>query len=106
MGWPTQSANWRGLKKKQTLLAQMLARRERDGWVMRVPDPKDERSRKIASTSKVEDGLPAEITVLVENNRVALDGFEEGEITQFRTILERMIANLYRIANYESKPGT
>ncbi|WP_299845964.1 MarR family transcriptional regulator, partial [uncultured Jannaschia sp.] len=101
----TQRDLARVVKMGQPPMAQMLARMERDGLVARMPDPEDGRSRKIALTSKAEDGLPAAIAVLMEGNGDALAGFTEEETTQLLAMLERVIANLGRAANDEGKQG-
>lgn len=99
----TQRDLARVVKIGQPPMAQMLARMERDGLVARMPDPEDGRSRKIALTARAEDGLPAAIAVLMEGNGDALAGFTREETTQLVAMLERVIANLDRVANDDGK---
>jgi DNA-binding MarR family transcriptional regulator len=99
----TQRDLARALRIGQPPMAQMLARMERDGLVTRVPDPQDGRSRKIALTSRAEGGLPAAITVLTEGNRAALADFTEEESRLFVSMLDRVIANLDRMANDDGR---
>lgn len=99
----TQRDLARVVKIGQPPMAQMLARMERDGLIARMPDPEDGRSRKIALTARAEDGLPAAIAVLMEGNGDALAGFTREETTQLVAMLERVIANLDRVANVDGK---
>ena len=101
----TQRDLARVLKIGQPPMAQMLARMERDGLVTRRSDPKDGRSRKIALTSRAEEGLPAAIEVLMKGKGDALAGFTEAETTQLLSMLDRVIANLDKMANDDGKAG-
>ena len=101
----TQRDLARALRIGQPPMAQMLARMERDGLVTRMPDPEDGRSRKIALTSRAEAGLPAAIAVLLKGNRDALAGFTEEETTQLLSMLDRVIANLDKVANDDGRAG-
>ena len=101
----TQRDLARVVKVGQPPMAQMLARMERDGLITRMPDPEDRRSRKIALTSRAEAGLPAAIAVLMEGNGDALAGFTEDETAQLLSMLDRMIANLDRVASDDGRAG-
>lgn len=101
----TQCDLARVVKISQPPMAQMLARMERDGLVTRMLDPQDGRSRKIALTSRAKECLPAAIAVLMEGNRDVLSGFTEEETTQLLSMLDRVIANLDRVANDDGKTG-
>ncbi len=89
---------------EQPSMAQMLARMERDGLIRRTPDAADGRSHRIALTSLAQARLPAACATLFEGNREALSGFTVEEAAQLVALLERVIANLDRIANAEAPP--
>ena len=84
---------------QQPPMAQMLARMERDGLIRRTPDPDDGRSSRVVLTKLARRRLPKAISTLFEGNREAMDGFSEDEIAQLLTLLERLIANLDRLAD-------
>ena len=79
-------------------MAQMMARMERDGLIERTPDPADGRSSRVVLTDRAVDRLPEACAVLFQGNREALEGFSEEEATQFVALLNRLIANLDRLA--------
>ncbi len=84
---------------EQPPMAQMLARMERDGLIARKPDPADGRSSRIALTPAAEARLPDAIDVLLRGNEAVLAGFTSDEADQLASLLQRVIANLDRIAN-------
>ncbi len=94
----TQRDLARFAKVEQPPMAQMLARMERDGLIARTPDPADGRSSRIALTATAEARLPDAIDVLLKGNEEALAGFTEAETAQLTGLLQRVIANLDRIA--------
>ncbi|MDR3497093.1 MAG: MarR family transcriptional regulator [Ancalomicrobiaceae bacterium] len=83
---------------QQPPMAQMLARMERDGLIRRTPDPDDGRSSRIALTQLALARLPEAIATLFQGNRDAMAGFTDEEIAQFVALLDRLIANLDRLA--------
>lgn len=94
----TQRDLARFAKVEQPPMAQMLARMERDGLIVRTPDPADGRSSRIALTAAAEARLPDAIDVLLKGNAEVLAGFTEAEAAQLTDLLQRVIANLDRIA--------
>ena len=90
---------------EQPSMAQMLARMERDGLILRTPDPNDGRSSQIALTETARQRLPEACATLFQGNRDALSGFTEDETTRFVDFLNRLIANLDRMAGAEGTAG-
>ncbi|KAB0677093.1 MarR family winged helix-turn-helix transcriptional regulator [Aureimonas leprariae] len=83
---------------EQPSMAQMMARMERDGLIRRTPDPADGRSSRVALTDAALARLPDACAALFQGNRDALDGFSDEEAAQFLALLDRLIANLDRLA--------
>ena len=84
------------------LVAQMLARMERDGLIQRAPDPADGRSSRITLTAVAEARLPDAVSVLLRGNREALRDFTDEEAGLLVSLLTRLIASLDRIASDEA----
>lgn len=95
----TQRDLARFAKVEQPPMAQMLARMERDGLIARTPDPADGRSSRIALTATAQARLPDAIDVLLQGNAEVLAGFTPAEADQLTDLLQRVIANLDRIAS-------
>lgn len=95
----TQRDLARFAKVEQPPMAQMLGRMERDGLIARTPDPADGRSSRIALTETAQDRLPEAIDVLLQGNAEVLAGFTEAEAAQLTALLQRVIANLDKIAS-------
>lgn len=91
---------------EQPPMAQMLARMERDGLIERVPDPVDGRSRRVTLAAAAQARLPEAIAVLLQGNREALRGFSKEEAGLLAALLQRLIANLDRVAGAEVPSGT
>jgi MarR family transcriptional regulator for hemolysin len=83
---------------EQPSMAQMLARMERDGLICRKLDQVDRRSSQISLTEAARTRLPEACEVLLQGNRDVLRGFTKAEARQFDALLNRLIANLDRIA--------
>src|SRR6187551_3510056 len=64
----TQGDLARFARIEQPPMAQMLARMERDGLIVRTPDPADGRSRRIVLTPQAETRLPEAIATLFAGN--------------------------------------
>lgn len=94
----TQRDLARFARVEQPPMAQMLGRMERDGLIVRSPDPADGRSSRVALTPAARGRLPEAIGVLLHGNQEALAGFTEAEAAQLTQLLQRVIANLDRIA--------
>jgi len=87
---------------EQPPMAQMLARMERDGLILRSPDPADGRSRRITLTEIARQRLPDAVSTLHRGNQEALRGFTDAEAELLRALLQRVIANLDGIAGAEA----
>jgi MarR family transcriptional regulator, transcriptional regulator for hemolysin len=92
-------------KVEQPPMAQMLARMERDGLIRRTPDPDDGRSSRIVLTNTARTRMPEAVAALLQGNREALEGFTNEEATQLVALLQRLIANLGRLAGAEASQG-
>jgi MarR family transcriptional regulator, transcriptional regulator for hemolysin len=88
----------RVVRVEQPSMAQMMVRMERDGLIRRTPDPADGRSSRIALTNTALAHLPDACAALFQGNRDALDGFSDEEAARLVALLDRLIANLDRIA--------
>ena len=79
---------------EQPTMAQLLARMERDGLVVRTPDPHDGRSSVINLTSQaVQKSKPARELIL-EGSRIAFKGLSPRDIATLHLLLQRVLANL------------
>ncbi|TNM65668.1 MarR family winged helix-turn-helix transcriptional regulator [Aliirhizobium smilacinae] len=94
----TQRDLARFARVEQPPMAQMLARMERDGLIKRTADPADGRSSRVALTTSARERMPEAIATLFQGNGEALEGFTDAEARQFVGLLQRLIANLDRIA--------
>jgi MarR family transcriptional regulator for hemolysin len=92
-------------KVEQPPMAQMLARMERDGLIHRSPDPDDGRSSRIVLTETAQARMPEAVAALFLGNREALDGFTNEEAKQLVALIQRLIANLDRLAGAEALPA-
>ena len=90
----SQKALAEGGKIEQPSMAQMLSRMERDGLVIRRPDPADGRASLYSLTDMARDRLPALSEALIDGGREALTGFSAEEKETLRRLLKRMVANL------------
>lgn len=79
---------------EQPSMAQLLARMERDGLILREPDPADGRSSLISLSDSATALLAPAREIMFEGNRQALAGFEQHEIDQLVSLLGRVIANV------------
>ena len=93
----TQRDLARFARVQQPPMAQMLTRMERDGLIVRTPDPDDGRSSRITLTKLALARLPEAIATLFGGNREATAGFTEKELAQLVSLLGRLIANLNRL---------
>ena len=72
----------------------MLSRMEAKGFIQLRPDEKDRRIKRIYLLEK---GMACSVRiqeVLLDNERLIVDGFSEEEIKQFESYLHRAIENL------------
>jgi DNA-binding MarR family transcriptional regulator len=102
----TQRDLARFAKIEQPPMAQMLARMERDGLIRRTPDPADGRSSRIALTGIARARLPDAVAAVLRGNQEVLCDFTEEEVGLLIGLLERVIANLDRVAGAAAAPGT
>jgi MarR family transcriptional regulator, transcriptional regulator for hemolysin len=93
----TQRDLARFVRIEQPSMAQMMVRMERDGLILRSPDPADGRSSRITLTDIARARLPDACAALFQGNCEALDGFSDEEAAQFVALLDRLIANLDRL---------
>ena len=81
---------------EQPTMAATLSRMERDGLIVRTPDPKDGRSSRISLTPIGRQRADAAFGVAVEVNRIASDALKPEERELFYDMLRRIIAVLER----------
>ncbi len=79
---------------EQPTMAATLSRMERDGLVIRTPDPADGRSALIALTSKGDELAARALAAALEVNAAALRPLSEQDRRQFIDLLTRVIASL------------
>ncbi len=101
----TQRDLARFAKVEQPPMAQMLARMERDGLIVRVPDPADGRSSRITLTPVAEARLPQAVSTLLQGNHEVLQDFTDAETKLLVDLLTRLLVNLDRIAALEPSPS-
>lgn len=85
-------ARW--AKVEQPSMAQLLGRMEREGLIMREPDPRDRRSSLISLTDKAKDNLPAGRAVLRQGNAEMTAGMSPEEVAQLVALLQRVLGNV------------
>lgn len=101
-----QSELARLARVEQPTMAQLLSRMERDGIIDRVPAPDDKRSRLILLTPDAAKRLSRARAVLMAGSSAALEGLSADEIAQLAEMLQKISANLDRIAQEEDEPGS
>ncbi|MFJ6699890.1 MarR family winged helix-turn-helix transcriptional regulator [Streptomyces sp. NPDC091272] len=79
---------------EQPSMAQLLARMERDGLVLRTPSEQDRRVSMVSLTATGRAALPRVRSALFETNSRALRGFSEQEVDALQGLLDRLLANL------------
>lgn len=94
----SQSDLARLARVEQPTMAQLLSRMERDGNIVRTPDPDDGRSKLISLTTDAERRMPSAKKILFAGEAVALAGFSEAEKDTLVALLDRLSANLDRAA--------
>ena len=90
----SQKALARIAEIEQASMAQILARMERDGLILREPDPRDRRSTLVSLTAAARARLPAARQALRRASREAVAGFDDADIRALAGLLERVIRNL------------
>ncbi len=78
----------------KTTLTGMLDRMEDSGLVMRIPDKKNRRQIFVSITEKARGYREMYDSVSEQMNALFYQGFTEREVTEFETMLKRIIKNL------------
>lgn len=79
---------------EQPTMAATLSRMERDGLVVRQPDPRDGRGSLIRLTPTAMKKLPDVRAAIHDGNAEALAGFSDTERALYLDMLRRILANL------------
>ena len=77
----------------KSTLTGIIDRLERDGYIERKPSEKDKRSTLIWLTGKEQEFAKHVQKVSDQINEIFYKGFDDEEITQFESMLERILAN-------------
>jgi MarR family transcriptional regulator, transcriptional regulator for hemolysin len=81
---------------EQPTMAATLNRMERDGLIMRTPDPKDGRSARVSLTERGLERAEAAFNIAVEVNQIASEALKPEERDLFYDMMRRIIAKLER----------
>ncbi len=100
-GAMTQKALAQLAAVEQPTMANTLNRMERDGLVLRTPDPNDRRSAQVALTPLGRERAKAAFGSAIEVNRIATDALKPEEREVFYDMLRRIIGALERDAGTE-----
>lgn len=96
--WQNDGISISGLSAQTSLanttLTSMLDRMEAAGLIVRVPDPKDRRSKLIALTDKAKSLKDDYERISQEMSDLYYIGFTEQEVIQFESYLQRVLTNL------------
>lgn len=96
--WQNDGISISGLSAQTSLanttLTSMLDRMEAAGLIVRVPDPKDRRSKLIALTDKAKSLKNDYERISQEMSDLYYIGFTEQEVIQFESYLQRVLTNL------------
>jgi DNA-binding MarR family transcriptional regulator len=92
----TQTALAQHADVEQPTMANTLKRMERDGLVVRTPDPADGRSALVRLTELGERRTAAAFAAAVDVNQLALAALSEAERPLFVDMLRRVIATMGR----------
>jgi MarR family transcriptional regulator for hemolysin len=90
----TQSGLAERLEVEGATLVGILDRMERDGWIVRCPDPKDRRKNWIRPTTQVEPTWNRMVRCLRLVRRRAVTGLSPEQVQQLRHLLGRVQENL------------
>lgn len=82
------------LHVEQPTMAQLLNRMERDGLIVRKPDPKDGRRSLISMTPRALKRSEAARNILMEGRQISLQGFTKAEVETLQQLLQRMVDNM------------
>lgn len=81
---------------EQPTMANTLNRMERDGLIVRAPDPNDRRSALVSLTPMGLERAEAAFRVAVEVNGIATDALQPEEREVFLSMMRRIVAALER----------
>lgn len=90
----TQKELVRHASVEQPTMAATLGRMERDGLIVRTPDPKDGRSSRVALTPLGLERAKAAFGIAAEVNDLATSVLTPTELDLYRDMLHRIIAAL------------
>ncbi|SEF45155.1 DNA-binding transcriptional regulator, MarR family [Bryocella elongata] len=90
----TQRELARRIGTEQPTMAQTLARMQRDGLILRSPNPADGRSECIHLTEKAKRVMPKIRELLVSGFAVTSKGFSTREMETLEVLLMRWLANM------------
>ena len=90
----TQKELVRQASVEQPTMAATLGRMERDGLIVRTPDPKDGRSSRVALTPFGLERAKAAFAIAREVNDLASNVLTPAELDLYRDMLRRIIAAL------------
>jgi MarR family transcriptional regulator for hemolysin len=79
---------------EQPTMAATLGRMERDGLIVRTPDPRDGRSSRVALTPLGLERAKAAFVIAAEVNDIASSVLKPEELDLYRDMLRRIIAAL------------
>ncbi|WP_055048530.1 MarR family winged helix-turn-helix transcriptional regulator [Devosia sp. A16] len=97
-GAMTQKALAQLAAVEQPTMANTLGRMERDGLVLRTPDPNDRRSAQVSLTPLGLERARAAFASAIEVNSIATDALQPAERELFYDMLRRIIGALERDA--------
>ncbi|WP_437591370.1 MarR family winged helix-turn-helix transcriptional regulator [Sorangium sp. So ce1000] len=79
---------------EQPTMAALLARMERDGLIVRLPDPTDGRARQVSLTATAKARLPKVMHAMQHVVERAMSGVSERERAALMATLRRVVENL------------
>jgi DNA-binding MarR family transcriptional regulator len=85
-------AHWAAVE--QPTMANTLSRMERDGLIVRSPDPADRRSALISLTKLGQQRAKEALTAAMETNEIGMSAFKPAEREVFLDMLRRLVARL------------
>lgn len=100
-GAMTQKALAQMAAVEQPTMANTLSRMERDGLVMRTPDPNDRRSAQVSLTPLGLERAKAAFVSAIEVNGIATEALQPEEREAFYGMMHRIIAALERDSGAE-----
>lgn len=90
----TQAELARHMALEQPTMAATLARMERDGMLVRRPDPNDRRKMLVGLAPEAKEKMEAVAQAVVSINGQALEGLTENERKTYLGLLMKIVGNL------------